>query len=453
MKSSHSTICQEWMISVRIAMNTKNIFSRALFLLFLAFPTIVLAAGEYSFDLEEFEKKSFDIVGYVEMKFDHLNINQGGIASLLNLYQEPHSSLDRFGMASQLGGNFNKGIVDLNWLVQAGAQQDQVAWNDSADVFEAYVSVNSSPSFTIDFGKKVFKWGKGYAWNPVGVIDRPKDPDNPEEALEGFIGAGVDWIKSFSGPIQTTAVTAVVLPVWQDINKDFGESGNINIAGKFYLLYRDTDLDFIIFSGNSRSTRYGFDFSKNLATNFEIHAEVLHVPSQNVKKLTASGAMITDVLADTSYLIGARYLSESDITTIIEYYHNDDGYRNAEMEAYFKFAENAGIQLINTGSDVLLSKAQQVSQLGYGRPQAGRNYLYTKITKKEPLGLLYFTPGLTSIINLDDKSYSFSPEAVYTGFTNWELRIKGTIANGGYFTEYGEKLSEERLEFRVRYHF
>jgi hypothetical protein len=34
----------------------------------------------------------------------------------------------------------------------------------------------------LDAGKKVVKWGKGYAWNPVAFVDRPKNPEDPEEA-------------------------------------------------------------------------------------------------------------------------------------------------------------------------------------------------------------------------------------------------------------------------------
>ena len=91
--------------------------------------------------------------------------------------------------------------------------------------------------------------------------------------------------------------------------------------------------------------------------------------------------------------------------------------------------------------------------MGYANPQAGLNYLYFKINQKDPFDILYFTPGLIAILNLDDQSYSISPEMLYTGFTNWELRIRFTFLNGGNFTEFEEKQNENKLELRVRYHF
>ena len=67
--------------------------------------------------------------------------------------------------------------------------------------------------------------------------------------------------------------------------------------------------------------------------------------------------------------------------------------------------------------------------------------------------MLYFTPALTWILNLEDKSFTLSPEILYTGITNLELRAKGSVLVGDDFSEYGEKQNDYRLELRVRYYF
>ncbi len=418
----------------------------------LSVPSTSLAE-DYSFSLDEFEKKSFSWGGYAELKWDHNWINQAGTFGLLGFYDNPRSDLDRLTSTVQLDGNYNKGIVDFNWLLQAFAQKSQVDAEQNLDIFSAYASIKPAPSVTFELGKKTFKWGKGYAWNPVGFIDRPKDPNNPEDALEGYIGAGVDLIKSFPGTLQTLALTGMILPVWEDVNEDFGEQNHINFAAKLYLLYRDTDIDFVLFTGDSRSTRYGIDFSKNLATNFEIHGEIAYIPEQKIKILNSSGLLESHERAVTSYLLGLRYLTENDITTILEFYHNDAGYSETEMDRFYQLVSDANLQYINSGDDSLLSQAATISKSGYARPQIGRSYLYAKITQKEPFDLLYLTPGVAAILNLDDESYSLSPEVVYTGFTNWELRLRYSRIDGGRFTEHGEKLNESKLELRVRYYF
>ena len=82
-----------------------------------------------------------------------------------------------------------------------------------------------------------------------------------------------------------------------------------------------------------------------------------------------------------------------------------------------------------------------------------QDYLYFRISQKEPFDILYFTPALTGVINLEDKSFSISPELLYTRFTNWEFRLKGTYLSGARWSEYGEKPNDYRVEFRVRYYF
>lgn len=413
----------------------------------------VASTEEYDFDMGEFEKKQLEWGGYGELKFEHLEINQDSAFSLLDARGDSRSNLDRLTTTLQLDGKFHQGITTFNWVMQGYASQDQEEWTDDATIFEAYASIKPSPMATMEIGKKVVKWGKGYAWNPVGFIARTKDANNPEESMEGYIGAGVDLVKSLSGSLQTIALTTVILPVYGDINEDFGEEDNVNLAAKLYLLYHDVDIDLLWFSGNSRSTRYGLDFSTNLASNFEIHGEIAHIPRQTQKVLDHDKVIQIREITSTNYLLGIRYLSESDITTIVEYYHNDSGYTEQEQDRFYQLVGDADQLYQATGDDSLYNQASSVSKGGYGQPQSGRNYLYTRVTQKEPFDWLYFTPGFTAIVNLDDESYSFSPEMIYTGFTNWEARLRLAFLEGSNFSDYGEKQNEQKLELRVRYFF
>ena len=81
------------------------------------------------------------------------------------------------------------------------------------------------------------------------------------------------------------------------------------------------------------------------------------------------------------------------------------------------------------------------------------NYLYLRISQKEPFDILYFTPALTMIANMDDKSFSLTPEFLYTGITNLELRFRTAFITGSRGSEFGEKPNDYRVDFRVRYYF
>ncbi len=413
------------------------------------------ADDEFIFELDEIEKKPLEWGGYAELKFEHLDINQGAALTRLNFTGEPPTTIDRFSPSLQIGGSYVTGITSFNWLLKAAGQQDNFGWIDFADIYEAYGRVKPTDQATIDLGKQAYKWGKGYAWNPVGFINRPKDPNDPQEALEGYITGELDLIKSFAnlGSLHNIALTTVLLPVYDGINDDFGAEDNINLATKLYLLYLDTDIDFIFYTGNSRSSRFGADFSRNITTNFEIHGEAAYLSSE--KKLTLLQDGETRLEGDEVFrtLLGLRYLTDNDLTAIIEYYYNGNGYSEDERARFYRRVADGAIQLDNLGNDSLLHQARELSLRGYGKPFVGRNYLYARFTLKEPFNILYFTPGLTAIVNLDDQSASFTPELAYTGFTNWEMRLRFSLLTGGSFTEYGEKQTSNKVELRLRWFF
>lgn len=425
-----------------------------MFFLLLCLPCYGLGDDEeFSFDLEEVEKKPLDWGGFAELKWEHMDINQDSSSSLLNQYDNPPASMDRMTASLELNGNYLLGISSFHWLLKTEGVQDNGGWEDMADIYEAYAALKPTANVSGSIGKKSYKWGKGYAWNPVGFINRRKEPDDPDESREGYITAEVDLIKSYSTILQTIALTGVLLPVTGDINNDFGEGDNLNLAAKLYLLVLDTDIDLILLTGNSKAKGYGLDFAKNLATNFEIHGEVAWHIDQKKLILKEDGNLVVNQENTLSWLLGIRYLSASDITSIIEYYHNGAGYSDDEMSCFYRFSHKAEEEYLQTASRVLLDRAREMSLKGYGRPQAGRNYLYGRFSQKEPFDILYLTPAVICIFNLDDNSYSLIPEILYSGFTNWQIRLRFSYLNGGTYTEFGEKQNSNKLELRLRYYF
>ncbi len=422
-------------------------------LLCIHLPVNSQAAEEFSFDLEEIEKNPLSWGGYGELKWEHIDINEGSVFSLLNLSDSPGSTIDRLGGSLQLDGSYSQELYSVNWLFKTTGVEDDFGWHDTIDLFTAYLDIKPTPAATVSLGKKPYKWGKGYAWNPVGVINRRKDPNNPDESLEGYITAEADFIKSFSGRLQTVALTTVLLPVYDEINDDFGLQDKINFAAKLYFLVFDTDIDLVMLAGDSRADKYGVDFSNNLSTNFEIHGELAWVNDGKKSTFQEDGSLKTKEEDSLSFLLGLRYLTENDITSIVEYYHNGAGYTEEEMTTFFQFAKDAGDMFQQTASSVFLDRAIDASLKGYGRPQPGRDYLYVRFSQKESFDILYFTPAVTAIVNIADESFTLTPELIYTGFTNWEIRLRYSYLNGRGYSEYGEKQNSSKLELRIRYFF
>jgi hypothetical protein len=326
-------------------------------------------------------------------------------------------------------------------------------WTGDATAYEAFLSVKPAPSLTVDAGKKTLKWGKGYIWNPAAFLDRVKSPEDPALALEGFTVLSADYIRTFEGPLQVMSVTPVLLPVFGDLNRSFGERGHLNVAGKLYLLFLDTDIDVMFLTGGSRRARFGMDFSRDLRSNLEVHGEMTHVPNDLSSMLEPADTLAPRERPATSLVLGLRYLTEANTTYIVDYFRNGAGYTPGEMEAYFEFIGRGYESWTVSGDQRVLTLASRATETGYGRMNPMRNYVYGRVNQPDALGVLYLTLGGSVIVNVDDGSYSLLPEVQYKATENLELRWLANIQRGGSRTEFGEKPADVRLELRVRYYF
>ncbi len=457
MRYLHSHSCPSWSLCDKWVIKKLKLL-KVLLSIFILFPQFLLAQEEYSFDLsvieKEIEKKPYSIGGYLEFRPTFYWLDDDAAFYNLEFYDRSNrSKLDEYNFELLLDVSYEKGIGSFFLRTNIDAVESEIESDAEAKIFEGYVSLQPSPSFTADFGKIKLNWGKGYAQTFVGFAQRPKNPDDPNLLREGFIMALTDYTKSFNGPLQTATLTPVLVPVYEDINEDFGNINNLNFAGKLYLLFYNTDIDFMFLTGGSKTSRFGLDFSRNITPNFEIHGEFAFINNFKKKFIDSDGRMYDKTFDATSYLVGLRYLTLYDTTFICEYYRNGTGFTADEMEDFFAFVNKGHDVFLASGDDSLLRNAASFGEESYSKRNPMQDYLYLRISRKEPFDILYFTPSITWIYNLSDKSYSLSPEFLYTGITNLELRLKVGFIEGGPDTEYGEKKNDYRVEFRVRYYF
>jgi hypothetical protein len=417
--------------------------------------------GRFEIDLSELQKeidkvadKPYSLGGFLEFQPTLLGIDRDSAVSRARFYRSrPDSPFDQYNFRQRLDGSFKKDWFSAFFKTDTLVRNDFEGWDEDTKLFEAYASAKPNANFIFETGKKVMKWGKGYAWNPVSFIAPPKNPEDPEEALEGFTLITADFIRSFAGPLKTMTLTAAAVPVYKHINAKVGELGNTDFASKLYLLLYDTDLDFMVSTGASRTTRYGFDFSRNLGTNFELHGEFSLINNQKTPVIDKSGGMFVRESDAVSYLLGLRYLTEQETTYILEYYRNGTGFTRTEMKDFFGFVDTSYETFVRTGNDTGLRRARQMLEGPYGRANPGRHYLYFRASQKEPFDIVYFTPAITSIMNLTDASLNVIPELAYSPMTNLDIRFRTAFLLGRNGTEFGEKQSDYRIELRLRYYF
>ena len=425
------------------------------FLLFAALLALAVpaAAEDFTFDASEFEKKTLEFSGYLEQKEEGLKMRSDSPGyKLAYPGEEQRNHLLRNTTTLELSGKLNLDPVVVDVRAQAFYATDQLATaSDRGTVMDGGMRWSAGPGLTFDVGKRVQRWGKGYAWSPVGFIERPKDASDPQSSREGFVMASAEWTKSLSGPVSAVGLSGFVVPTdGSDLNKDFGEEEDLNPAAKLYLLAWDTDIGLLWRGKGAKPQSFGVDFSRNFGSALEVHGEWARF--LDAPRNTVSAAGVTQ-LAETSYnawLLGLRYLTQSEVTWIIEYYRNGNGYDAGELDDYYTFLDEA---LADGTAPALEDKARRIAQSGYARANPGSDYLYAKASVSEPFGWVYGAAALTAMTNVKDHSWQLVPEVSYTGFNNVELRARAFVLEGASHTEFGEKTASRRLEVYARFFF
>lgn len=400
---------------------------------------------EFSFDVSEFEKSPFQFGGYLQMDAAHVRFNEGSSLYRLNFFDdEPGSDRRSMGLEFQPEATWQNGPLKTYLLARLGGTYSAGEWEDGFTLMEGSVSWQVNPKAYLSAGKILARWGKGYAFSPVNFIGRDKNPSDPDLALEGYWMALADVVYSFPGSLKTVAFTGAALPVNDDVNGDFGGEDDQNWAGKAYILWHDTDIDLLVLSEGTRTASFGLDFSRNITSNFEIHGEWAHFSDFEKPLIASDGSRTTDMFDAGTWLLGIRYLTPTETTFIVEYYSNGQGYTEEEAQDYYDY--------VGTATDPELESLRETSK-PYQRPNFMRDYLYLRASQKEPFGLLYITPAVTSILNVQDGSFNIIPEVSYTGITNLELRFRLNLLSGDNGSEYGEKPNDWKIESRARYYF
>jgi hypothetical protein len=411
--------------------------------------------NEFQFEESEVEKKPFSIGGYVEL-FPSLYIpDKKSALYRLNYYKKkPGDPYYNAYLRIQPEISIEKGIFKAFARAYETFGYSNGQWPFDLRLYEGYVTLKPNQHLVIDAGKKTLKWGKGYAWNPVAFVDRPKNPDDPELAYEGYTVATADFIASFTGPLKTLSFTPVVVPLYKGINENFGGAGHWYFAGKLYFLFFDTDIDFLFFTGLKNNYKLGIDISRNITTNLEVHGECAYMPGVTKLYLDNGGMVRNTRINAFAALGGIRYLTDIETTIIIEYYYNGSGMSFPKMRNYYFLIDKAHyIYYMTRRNELPFRLAEALTEGSYGKVNPMKNYLYLRISQKEPFDILYFTPALTVMFNIDDISFSLMPELLYAGINNLELRFRYTFLWGGRYSEFGEKPADHRWDLRVRYYF
>jgi len=362
-------------------------------------------ADDYSFDMESIETKSFEYSGYLRSEYKYQTLNQD--SPLYTFLNRSDSSQNAFLNEALFRFTHYKDDFKLIGALSARYVNIDGVDDDLYTVYQLYTHNTLSINHSIDVGKKTLKWGTGYFFNPAAFLDRPKDPTQPENAYEGYVMVDYTYNKSFEGDLKNLQLDLVYMPTTASVNDDFYNGQSSNLSAKLYLLYLDTDISFIYLYSDTQKDKIGFTFSKNLETYFEVHGEYAK-----------------EIDGYHSYLLGLKYVTESDITIISEYYYDSEGLTKEEISSSIKLL-----------------------------PFPGKNYFINKFSKKEPFAIVYSSVYFKDMLNTEDNSHLDTLGFIYTFKNNLEIDFSYNVNSGNKESEFGKKLVSDFAWLKATWYF
>lgn len=407
-----------------------------------------VAAQDYTFDIPDLNEPSgLSLSGHLDGRIKGLALKSNSPLKILQMGNGGYSNYQTQWLSElYLDGDYQYDKIAFHFGTYG---RSELPSSCTFSVFELYNHFSLGQRLSLVFGKMASNWGKGYAFNPAGFINPPKDPENPELAREGKLLLKLDYVRSFSSPaFQTVAVDLVLLPPSVLLNNKYADPAEITIASKFYVLSLDTDLEFYQFSDQSGDHRLGVGISRNIGPSIEIHGEYAHYNDQlsnsfnstSIQQFTNSGS---------EYLFGLRFINTRLTTTILEYFHSDFGYSSSDITRFSDYLEKT----ILSPNPVDLKDAASVAQSFFFSKNIGQDYLYIKFSQPEPFEILYLTATVQSIINLSNLSLLLSPIISYKPYTNSEFILWSTVFLGDPDSEYGIKSVAWSSELWLRIYF
>jgi hypothetical protein len=183
------------------------------------------------------------------------------------------------------------------WNFSTSLIGDEVTYADTASHFrakETYAGL-SAGDFDLLAGRKMVRWGTGYAFTSAGVLDPPRDPTNPTDRLntnEGRDMIKADWVK------RSHAISAA----WS--TADFARKGvsvRDTTAFRYNVLVRGFDTSLIAGYDRGSDAFGALTFTRVLGQAWELHGESTWRDGEAI-------------------LIGGKYTAASGVTFIGEFY-------------------------------------------------------------------------------------------------------------------------------------
>lgn len=324
--------------------------------------------------------------------------------------------------------------------------------HDQFRVKELYLSWSMSSHWDFTAGRKILKWGVGYAWTPTGVLDPRRDPRDPTDRLSQYQGTDLVEVRGTYGRHNFTAVYAAHNLFSKQQTGGRGDQW----AFKYDSLVRKLDYSLIAsLGGPGTANRYGANATYVIGQALELHAEYIAQRGSRLLyplAITQDDPRITypsppyaplkehDEAIYSRELVGSNYTFPSGWNLVVEYYRDGQGLGKVERQRFDSFVlYNEDQHSLLAGTDpaqIILPAANLLWTLqGLGGFSRARDYLFVRVAR-DRLAQKWSIENI-AIFNLRDASSIWIPQVSFDFDERIGTYLRYSYYAGGRLTEFG----------------
>ena len=280
-------------------------------------------------------------------------------------------------------------------------------------VRDAYVRISAASWLDIESGKRLARWGTGYAFTPTGLLDPPRDATDPQDRLGVNEGMAIAQAVLFRGETALT-VAAAAPRAWRSASL----APERLVAAKLRTAVHGFEFAFVGSAAEGRRFSGGANFTHVIGQRFEWHGELLRhdrvSPWDARLDPGAAGARTV------SALIGLQYTSAG-ANVVIEAYRDGSGLGAAQW------------QRLVTGARTAFAEPSVGTQTTIAARPSRRDFVFVRAARASTDAR--WKPELMTIAGVDDGSVTIVPSSSWTVREHVEVYVRGIVLAGAQRSE------------------
>ncbi len=393
---------------------------------------------------------------------DEVTISKLNLETPLN-YQ--NRILPQSTKGNEATGNFFLGYGGLSTSLNIGTLASNLSAPEyNYSIRELSYDLSLTDNLDITAGKKILKWGTGYAFNPTGVVEPQRSASDPSDRLNQNEGRTLVAVNAFSGKSSLTFVY---------VNDAKFESwklheGEQDFALRAYTLLNGLDLSGILHYKKGDRLEAGTNWSYVLGDNLELHGEFLAkrgssnlyhkiITMDNAEQIFTSDPYV-QLFEHSSQIfyklvVGGQYTFENGVNVAVEYYRNTEGLSKTEWIQWMKFVKfQNGIQQGTIAMPPALIEPSRYNLLWALRTLSSHGTMRDYLFGREYYSIERWGFEFIQLLNAGDASMVLVPTVSFKISELFSVYGRFTSFMGGSDSEYGALFTTYSMNLGVQFH-